>query len=89
MKAFSFVEIKELPPKPRNLGLTEIRGSYYTVVTSTYLKELLDIAGEYVDIFKYAGGSMRLHQVGIVKKINSMLHDYGVEVSTGVSRRGS
>ncbi len=83
MKAFSFVKIKELPPKPRNLGLTEIRGSYYTVVTPTYLKELLDIAGEYVDIFKYAGGSMRLHQVGIVKKINSMLHDYGVEVSTG------
>ena len=83
MKAFEFIKIEDLPPKPRRVGLTEIRGSYYTVVTPTYLKELLDIAGEYIDIFKYAGGSMRLHNRDIVLKINKLVHDYNIEVSTG------
>ncbi len=83
LKAFEFIEIEELPPKPRRSHITEIRGSYYTVVTPTYLRELFDIAGEYIDIFKYAGGSMRLHPRRIVLEINRMCHDYGIQVSTG------
>jgi len=50
MKAFEFIKIEELPPKPRDRGLTEIRGSYYIVVTPTYLRELFEIAGDYIDI---------------------------------------
>ncbi len=83
MKAFEFVRIRELPPKPRDVAMTEIRGSYYTVVTPTYLAELLEIAGDYIDVFKYSGGSMRLHDRRLVKKINRLCHDYGVLVSTG------
>ena len=83
MKAFEFVKIRELPPKPREVAMTEIRGSYYTVVTPTYLRELLEIASDYIDVFKYSGGSMRLHPRGLVKRINRLCHDYGVMVSTG------
>jgi len=46
LKAFEFVKIEELKGKPRSEGITEIRGSYYTVVTPKYLEELLNIAGE-------------------------------------------
>jgi phosphosulfolactate synthase (CoM biosynthesis protein A) len=83
LKAFEFVKIEELKGKPRSEGITEIRGSYYTVVTPKYLEELLNIAGEYIDIFKYSGGSMRLHPREKVKQVNSLCHDNGVLVSTG------
>jgi phosphosulfolactate synthase (CoM biosynthesis protein A) len=83
MKAFEFIKIEELPPKPRDRGLTEIRGSYYIVVTPTYLRELFEIAGDYIDIYKYSGGSMRLHPREVVLRINRLCHDYGILVSTG------
>lgn len=83
LKGFEFVRIEELPPKPRERALTEIRGSYYVVVTPTYLGELLEIAGDFVDVFKYSGGSMRLHPREVVLRINSTCHDHGVLVSTG------
>lgn len=82
-KAFDFVRIEELPSKPRERAVTEIRGSYYVVVTPAYLKELLEIANEYVDIFKYSRGSMRFHPRDIVPSINRMCHKHGVLVSTG------
>jgi len=83
MRAFEFVRIEDLPPKPREVGMTEIRGSYYVVVTPTYLRELFEIVGDYVDVFKYSGGSMRLHPREVVLRINRLCHDYGIMVSTG------
>jgi len=59
-KAFDFVKIDELPEKPRRLGIVEIRGPYYTPVTYGYLKDLLDDWSEFIDGYKFAGGSMRL-----------------------------
>jgi phosphosulfolactate synthase (CoM biosynthesis protein A) len=82
-RAFEFVRLKELPPKPRETHVTEIRGSYYTVVGLTYLKDLLDVAADYVDIFKFAGGSQRLHPRPLVKRIIKLCHDYDVRVQTG------
>jgi phosphosulfolactate synthase (CoM biosynthesis protein A) len=83
MKAFEFIKIEDLPPKPRDRAITEIRGSYYVVVTPTYLRELFEIAGDYIDIFKYSGGSMRLHPRETVLRINRLCHDHGIMVSTG------
>ncbi len=83
LKAFGFIKIHDLPPKPRERAVTEIRGSYYVVVTPTYLKELFEIAGDYIDIFKYSGGSMRLHPREAVLRINRLCHDHGILVSTG------
>lgn len=82
-RAFEFVKIIEPPPKPRSYGIVEIRGSYYTPVTCTYLSDLLDIAGEYIDGLKFAGGSQRLHPLPEVKKIIRLCHDHGLYVSTG------
>ncbi len=82
-KAFDFVKIGELPPKPRELGVIEIRGPYYTSVSYGYVKNLLDDWSEYVDGFKFAGGSQRLLAKDKVKKIIDLCHDYDVYVSTG------
>jgi phosphosulfolactate synthase (CoM biosynthesis protein A) len=82
-KAFDFVKISELPPKPRQHGIIEIRGPYYTAVTITYLQDLLDMWGDYIDGFKFAGGSQRLLSIEILKKIVGICHKYDVYVSTG------
>jgi phosphosulfolactate synthase (CoM biosynthesis protein A) len=82
-KAFDFVEIREVPPKPRKTGVIEIRGPYYTPTTIGYVKDLLEMWGDYIDGFKFAGGSMRLLSVDMVKSILKICHDHDVYVSTG------
>src|SRR5437867_3571747 len=82
-KAFDFVQIQEPPAKPRTAGVIEIRGPYYTPVTYDYLEGLLEDWGEYVDGYKFAGGSMRLLSRGRVKQIIQLCHDHNVYVSTG------
>src|SRR5215472_4148329 len=71
------------PSKPRNSGVIEIRGPYYTPVTFSYLKGLLEDWGEYVDGYKFAGGSMRLLSRERVRQIIQLCHAYNVYVSTG------
>jgi len=82
-KAFDFVPLRELPPKPRKKGIVEFRGPYYTAVSRGYLKDLLEDWGEYVDGLKFAGGSMRLLPRDAVKEINDLCHLHGLYVSTG------
>ncbi len=82
-KAFDFLKIGKLPPKPRKLGVTEIRGPYYTSVTLDYTRALLADWGEYFDGFKFAGGSQRLLARSTVQKIIASCHEHGVYVSTG------
>lgn len=82
-KAFDFVEISEVPPKPRKTGVIEIRGPYYAPTTTGYVKDLLEMWGDYIDGFKFAGGSMRLLSVDMVKNILKVCHNYDVYVSTG------
>ena len=82
-KAFDFVEISEVPPKPRKTGVIEIRGPYYAPTTIGYVKDLLEMWGDYIDGFKFAGGSMRLLSVDMVKNILKVCHGYDVYVSTG------
>jgi phosphosulfolactate synthase (CoM biosynthesis protein A) len=81
--AFDFVKISELSPKLRQHGIIEIRGPYYTAVTISYLQDLLDMWGDYIDGFKFAGGSQRLLSVEILKKIINICHNHNVYVSTG------
>jgi len=82
-KTFEFVKLAELDPKPREKGVIEIRGPYYTSVSHGYLEDLLEDWSEYVDGYKFAGGSMRLLPRETTKKIIDVCHDYGVYVSTG------
>src|SRR3989454_978379 len=82
-KTFDFVKLNELPEKPRKTGVIEFRGPYYTPVTYGYLSDLLDDWGEYVDGFKFAGGSMRLLDREKTRKMIQLCHEHDVYVSTG------
>ena len=82
-KAFDFVRIDMPPKKPRKIGVIEMRGPYYTSVSYGYLRDLLSDWGEYVDGYKFAGGSMRLLSRARVRQINKVCHEHKVYVSTG------
>ena len=93
-RAFGFLELNERPGKPRSRGVTEIRGPYYTPVGRSYLADVLETMGVYIDTLKYAGGSFALMPPQVVRALNDLCHEYDVAVSTGgfletvISRRG-
>ncbi len=82
-RAFSFLKTNERPAKPRQRGLTEIRGPYYTPMGSRYLQDVLETMGAYVDALKFAGGSFRLMPRAAVKGLIDLCHSHDVLVSTG------
>ncbi len=82
-RSFSFLRVNERQGKPRNRGLTEIRGPYYSVVGRRYLEDLLELMGAYVDSLKFAGGSFTLMPEQAVREIIELCHKHEVLVSTG------
>jgi phosphosulfolactate synthase (CoM biosynthesis protein A) len=82
-RAFAFLPLNERPAKPRSRGVTEIRGPYYTPVGTSYLRDLLETMGSWVDTLKYAGGSFALMPRESVRALNELCHEHDVEVSTG------
>ena len=82
-RAFSFIPINAPEAKPRHHGLTEIRGTYYSVVGKTYLADLLAMLGEHVDGVKFAGGAFALMPPSAVRDFNDVAHSAGAYVSTG------
>jgi phosphosulfolactate synthase (CoM biosynthesis protein A) len=81
--AWGFFKTNTRPAKPRTIGLTEIRGPYYTVMGKRYLEDVLETAGPWVDALKFAGGSFTLMPLAALQEIIRIAHHYGVEVSTG------
>jgi phosphosulfolactate synthase (CoM biosynthesis protein A) len=82
-RSFPFLRINERECKPRKRGLTEIRGSYYSVVGRRYLEDLFEMMGVYVDSLKFAGGSFTLMPESAVRNIIKLCHQHDVLVSTG------
>ncbi|QSO46660.1 phosphosulfolactate synthase [Alicyclobacillus mengziensis] len=82
-KAFSFLRTNRRQPKPRDRGVTEIRGPYYSVMGKRYLSDVLETMGEYADILKFAGGSFTLIPEQQLREILDLAHHSGVKVSTG------
>ncbi|THH16001.1 hypothetical protein EW146_g4580 [Bondarzewia mesenterica] len=80
---FSFLPSNSLSLKPRESGLTEIRGPYYAPVTRTYLDELLSDWSDYVDGVKFAGGAFSLMPEDRLKLLIETAHKHGCYVSTG------
>ncbi|KAI0768693.1 coma-domain-containing protein [Trametes elegans] len=81
---FAFLPANALEPKAtRSKGLTEIRGPYYAPVTKTYLDELLQDWGEYVDGVKFAGGAFSLMPEDRLRALIDTAHSHGCYVSTG------
>src|SRR5438094_8890574 len=82
-RGFQFLRTNPRPQKPRQRGITEIRGPYYSVVGKHYLQDLLETMGAYVDSLKFGGGSFCLMPRKIVREINDLCHENEVTVSTG------
>ncbi|HKK28644.1 MAG TPA: phosphosulfolactate synthase [Gemmatimonadota bacterium] len=82
-RAFSFLRLNDRGEKPRSRGVTEIRGPYYTPVGPRYLRDVLETAGWYVDIFKFSGGSFSLMPTRAVRELIDICHEHEVKVSTG------
>jgi phosphosulfolactate synthase (CoM biosynthesis protein A) len=82
-RAFSFLPLNDRQSKPRTGGITEIRGPYYTPVGKSYLEDLFEMMGSYVDAVKFAGGSFALMPRRAVAELVELCHQHDVLVSTG------
>ncbi|KAL2162506.1 hypothetical protein VTH06DRAFT_7420 [Thermothelomyces fergusii] len=82
-EAFGFIRHNTRPPKPRTVGVTEIRGPYYSVMGKRYLQDLLETMGHHVDGLKFAGGSFSLFPEDKLRELIGLAHEHGVYVSTG------
>src|SRR5438445_2334972 len=82
-RAFSAIRINDRPGKPRRVGITEIRGPYYTPMGPHYLADILDTMGVYVDALKFAGGSFSLMPREVIARVVELCHAHDVLVSTG------
>jgi phosphosulfolactate synthase (CoM biosynthesis protein A) len=80
---FSFLRTNLRESKPRQHGITEIRGPYYTPMGQRYLNDILETMGVYVDSLKFAGGSFTLMPGKQLREIIDLAHRYNVLVSTG------
>lgn len=82
-RAFPLLPLNARQGKPRDRGVTEIRGPYYTPMGKRYLEDILETMGAYVDVLKFAGGSFSLMPRRAVKELIDLCHRYDVKVDTG------
>jgi len=82
-RAFEFLHVNDRPDKPRETGITEIRGPYYDPMGPRELRDILETVGHYVDIYKFSGGSFALMPEPIVRQLIDVCHEFDVQVSTG------
>lgn len=82
-RAFEFLHVNERPDKPRDRGITEIRGPYYDPMGPRELRDILETVGHYVDIYKFSGGSFALMPEDAVRDLIETCHEFDVKVSTG------
>lgn len=82
-RGFGFFPANERDEKPRQKGITEIRGPYYDVMGKRYLADILETMGDYVDALKFSGGSFALMPQKAVVEMLELAHEYGCLVSTG------
>ncbi len=82
-RAFGFLRLNERPPKRRTVGVTEIRGPYYTPMGKRYLQDVLETMGGWIDSLKFAGGSFALMPRAAVAELVELCHRHDVMVSTG------
>ncbi|KAK4095766.1 coma-domain-containing protein [Parathielavia hyrcaniae] len=80
---FGFIRHNTRPSKPRKVGVTEIRGPYYSVMGKHYLKDVLETMGHHIDGLKFAGGSFSLFPEDKLRELIELAHEHGVYVSTG------
>lgn len=81
--AFNFVPRAFRPAKPRSFGITEIRAPYYSTFGTRHLQDVFDVAGNWVDGIKWAGGSFALVPPDQVRAFSDIAHANNAYVSSG------
>ncbi len=81
--SFDFVPRAYRPPKPRHVGLTEVRGPYYSTYGVRHLRDVLEVAGDWVDGVKWAGGSFALLPPEQVRAFSDIAHEHEAYISSG------
>ncbi len=81
--AFNFVPRAYRPVKPRTFGITEIRAPYYATFGTRHLQDVFDVAGNWVDGIKWAGGSFALVPPEQVRAFSDIAHAHDAYVSSG------
>jgi phosphosulfolactate synthase (CoM biosynthesis protein A) len=81
--SFNFIPRAYRPEKPRSVGLTEIRGPYYSTYGTRHLADVLDVAGQWVDGVKWAGGSFALLPREQVRAFSDLAHKHDAYISSG------
>ena len=81
--SFGFVPRAYRPGKPRTHGITEIRAPYYDTFGTRHLQDVFDVAGQWVDGIKWAGGSFALLPTEQVKAFSEIAHAHDAYVSSG------
>ena len=82
-RTFEFLHHNEREEKPRDKGITEIRRPYYDPMGPRELRDILETMGQYVDIYKFSGGSFALMPEEAVTELIDVCHEFDVKVSTG------
>ncbi|MFB6080654.1 MAG: phosphosulfolactate synthase [Haloferacaceae archaeon] len=82
-RPFDFLHVNDRDEKPRETGITEIRGPYYDPMGPRELRDILETMGHYVDIYKFSGGSFALMPEDAVTEMIGICHDHDVKVNTG------
>ncbi|OBU01304.1 hypothetical protein VE01_00290 [Pseudogymnoascus verrucosus] len=82
-QGLGFIRSNPRAPKPRKLGLTEMRGPYYSAYGTRHLEDVFETMGTHVDGLKFAGGSFAVMPEERVREMTEVAHRNGVYVSTG------
>jgi phosphosulfolactate synthase (CoM biosynthesis protein A) len=82
-RGFRFLRMNRREAKPRQHGITEIRGPYYSAIGKRYLEDVFETMGAYIDALKFAGGAFSLMPPNAVRAINDLCHQNEILVSTG------
>ncbi|MEO6505593.1 MAG: phosphosulfolactate synthase [Terrimesophilobacter sp.] len=81
--AFNFIPRAYRPAKPRKVGITEVRGPYYSTYGTRHLADVLEVAGPWVDGVKWAGGSFALLPREQVRAFSDLAHEHDAYISSG------
>src|SRR5699024_1853038 len=81
--SFDFIPRAYRPAKPRSVGITEVRGPYYSTYGTRHLADVLDVAGQWVDGVEWAGGSFALLPREQVRAISDLAHEHDAYISSG------
>lgn len=81
--SFDFIPRAYRPDKPRTVGVTEMRGPYYSTYGTRHLADVLDVAGQWVDGVKWAGGSFALLPHEQVRAFSDLAHEHDAYISSG------